>query len=124
MDREPEVADAKKPDIRLRSKADGIKAAIEIKIADSKRSSAKGLEEALKKQLVGQYLRHDSCRAGCLLLTFNGKRKSWPTSTGIRLNPTQLVLHLNQLAQKLEAQRRGEVRVVVFGLHLAPDQPV
>lgn len=117
LDREPEVAEAKKPDIRLRSNSDATKAAIEIKIADNK-WSLKDLETALKAQLVGQYLRHVSCRAGCLLLTFNGKRKRWPRSRGKALNAVELVLYLNQLAQKIEAQSGGQLRVTVFGLHL------
>mgnify|MGYP006276027537 CR=1 FL=1 len=72
--REEEVTDLKEPDIRLRTPRNEHRAAIEIKIAD--RSGAgwtiKELEEALETQLVGQYLRADTGRAGCLLLTFAG----------------------------------------------------
>ena len=46
VDREPEVAEGKKPDFRLRSRADGTLAAIELKIAD-KRWSVADLESAL-----------------------------------------------------------------------------
>ena len=122
LDREPEVAEAKRPDVRLRSNADGTKAAIEIKIADNE-WTLKDLEKALRTQLVGQYLRHESCRVGCLLLTFNGKRKRWPTATGRRLTSVELVTHLNRLAQKIETKRNREVRVVVFGLYLNEKLP-
>lgn len=117
IEREPEVADAKKPDIRLRSMSDGLKAAIEIKIADNRWSLA-DLEYALKSQLVGQYLRHESCRAGCLLLTFAGRKKMWKTASGKQLNAVGLVEHLNGLAQKIEVRSNGLIRVQVFGLAL------
>lgn len=117
IEREPEVADAKKPDIRLRSMADGIKAAIEIKIADNRWSLA-DLEYALKKQLVGQYLRHEGCRSGCLLLTFAGRKKMWKAPSRKQLSATSLVVHLNRLAQQIETRSQGVIRVQVFGLRL------
>src|SRR5258706_11818692 len=40
------------------------KASVEVKIADS--WSVRELETALRNQLVGQYLRHEKGRAGCL----------------------------------------------------------
>ncbi len=117
IDREPEVADSKRPDFRLRSLADGTKTAIEIKIADNNWSLGK-LESALKNQLVGQYLRHESCKSGCLLLTFAGKKKAWRTSSGMVLDAPGLIAHLNKLAQKIEARGNGAIRVQVFGLWL------
>lgn len=63
--REAEVADAKRTDIRVAAVRGNQKATIEIKIAD-KGWSVKDLERALREQLVGQYLCHDSCKAGCL----------------------------------------------------------
>jgi hypothetical protein len=117
IEREAEVADAKKPDIRLRSMSDGTKAAIEIKIADN-RWSLLDLEQALKKQLVGQYLRHESCRSGCLLLTFAGRKKKWMTASGKALNAVQLVDHLNKVADSIEKRRSGSIRVRVVGIWL------
>jgi len=115
--REAEVADSKKPDIRLRSMSDGTKAAIEIKIADSSWSLL-DLEQALNKQLVGQYLRHDSCRSGCLLLTFAGRKKRWMVAPGKAFNGAQLVEHLNKKANKIETRSSGTIRVQVIGLWL------
>ena len=116
--REEEVADAKEPDIRLLTKPGGAKAAIEIKIAD-KRWSLKDLEKALKVQLTKQYLRHNDCRAGCLLLTYDGVRKSWPTARrGKRLTFVQLIEYLNGKAAEIELAQSGQVKVAVFGLDL------
>lgn len=65
--REDEVADAKKTDIRLLGTACPDRAVVEIKIGE--KWTVRDLENALKKQLVGKYLRHASCTAGCLLVT-------------------------------------------------------
>ena len=62
VSREDEVADRKRTDIRL-SLQTGIRAAIEIKMAES--WTVTDLEQALRDQLVGQYLRYPTCRAGC-----------------------------------------------------------
>src|SRR4051794_10062305 len=75
VSREEEVADLKKTDIRLVARRGEQRAVIEVKIAD-RRWSLSELEDALRVQLVGQYLRHDSCRAGCLLVTYNEKRST------------------------------------------------
>src|SRR5437588_3992315 len=61
--REEEVADLKRTDIRLAAVRGDQRAVIEIKIADQ-RWSLTDLEGALRNQLVGQYLRHQSCKAG------------------------------------------------------------
>ena len=117
--REEEVADGKKPDIRLLAPAGGTKAAIEVKIADD-RWSVLELEKALEVQLVGKYLRHENCRAGCLLLTDNGTRKSWQTSRkSKRLGFDELIAQLNEKAGEIEAAHGYEVKVAVFGLNLA-----
>ena len=73
--REDEVADRKRTDIRLAAVRGEQKAAIEVKIVD--KWSMADLERALRNQLVGQYLRHETCQAGCLLLTFHGTRQHW-----------------------------------------------
>ena len=74
--REDEVADAKRPDIRLGTVGGpDARVVMEVKIAD--KWTLTELAEALRKQLVGQYLRHESCAAGCLLLTCRGKKKWW-----------------------------------------------
>ena len=64
--REDEVADQKRTDIRLSAVKGDQKAVAELKIADA-RWTLRDLERALRDQLVGQYLRHATCKAGCLL---------------------------------------------------------
>ena len=51
----------------------GQKAVVEVKMAN--KWSVTKLENALNSQLVGSYLRHPDCKAGCLLLTYHGRER-------------------------------------------------
>lgn len=120
--REDEVADQKRTDIRLSAVRGNQKAVSEVKLADQ-RWALSDLERALRSQLVGQYLRHDTCKAGCLLLTYDGKKKYWVhPSTGKRMNFSEMVAYLNQRAHALEAENLQEIRLAVFGLDLTDPQ--
>ena len=116
--REEEVAERKRTDIRLLSTVSEQKAAIEVKIADH--WSVNKLERALKDQLVGQYLRHVNCKAGCLLLTYRGKKKHWirPGTKGKRMAFGDVVLMLEETARNLEDRNPDDFRIAVFGLDL------
>lgn len=122
LDRESEVADSKRPDIRLTTVDGQHRGVIEIKIADNGWSYS-ALEKALRDQLDGSYLRHERCRAGYLLLTYNGTKKSWKVpGTREQLGFHQLVARLNELARRLEAEKDFTVRLGVFGLDLRAPQ--
>lgn len=116
--REDEVADLKRTDIRLSAVRGHQKGVIEVKLADQ-RWSLSDLERALRDQLVGQYLRHEHCKAGCLLLTYNGEKKYWkrPT-TQERLNFTAMVAFLNEQASALESEHHHSIKLAVYGLDL------
>lgn len=114
--REDEVADRKKPDIRLVAAHGDQKAALELKLAD--KWSLEELERALRHQLVGQYLRSDRCRAGCLLLTYNGQKKYWCRDAEPPLSFAQLVNYLSAVGRQLERDKSHVIRVAVFGLDL------
>ena len=117
---EEEVADQKRPDIRLLAVNGDQKAAIELKIADH--WSFTKLESALQHQLVERYLRDVNCKAGCLLLTYHGRKKYWvqPKAKKAKkhLNFLELVALLNAKARALEEERRHDVRISVFGINL------
>ena len=116
--REEEVADNKRTDIRLSAVNGDLKAVIEVKIADNDWTLT-DLERALANQLVGQYLRHSSCRAGCLLLTCHGRKQYWvhPRTRG-RISFPELVAFLKEKARDVENESTHDVRVAVFGLDL------
>ncbi|MCU6421259.1 NACHT domain-containing protein [Klebsiella aerogenes] len=115
--RESEVADGKKTDIRLLSSCGRHKAVIELKIAENGWRIA-DFERALEHQLVGQYLRYDGCKSGCLLITYNGQKKRWRDPlTKKHLNFNKLVDLLNAKAEHLMA-KDSSLRLKVIGLDL------
>ena len=75
--REEEVADGKRTDIRLLTTNGNQKTVIEVKIVDH--WTLKQLEEALQEQLMGKYLRHANCKAGCLAADLPRKKESLET---------------------------------------------
>jgi hypothetical protein len=118
ISREDEVADLKRTDIRLAATRGVQKAVIEVKIAD-KRWSLTDLAQALRTQLVGQYLRHDTCKAGCLLLTYDGSKKYWQNpKTRRRLLFTEMLEYLAGLASEIERECGYSLRLAVRGLDL------
>lgn len=115
VSRESEVADSKRPDIRLTA-AKGEQVSIEVKIADS--WTLVELNAALRDQLVGQYLRHRSGSAGCLLLT-RGRKRFWTESaTRRRLSFDKLVEHLAAEARLIERGQNFRIRVTCMGIDL------
>ena len=124
VNREDEVADGKHPDIRLSVVNGNLKAVVEVKIADN--WTLTDLERALRKQLVGQYLRHASCRAGCLLLTYHGRKPYWyrkQSETRKRTTFPELVALLNDKARDIENASTRGIRIAVLGLDLTDPPP-
>ncbi len=121
--REEEVADAKKTDIRLATIAGADERVVaEMKIAD--KWSLTELTEALREQLVEQYLRHENCTCGCLLLTYHGRRNWWVhTDDGKRLTFSEVIDILREKARALEREHWDRIRIEVFGLDLTDPQP-
>ncbi len=117
LSREEEVADSKRTDIRFSALGVGVRAVAEVKIADN--WTIKDLEGALRVQLVGQYLRHEDCKAGCLLLIYRGKKGKWkrPRSAQ-RLSFREAVAYLASKAKNLEGRSNGQLRVAVVGIDL------
>ena len=115
--REEEVADRKKTDIRFLSFHDEKKAVAEVKISDN--WSLAQLEEALRDQLLGQYLRHVDCKAGCLLLTYHGRKNYWrhPEFRNEMAFP-EVVAFLGEKAKSIETETSHDVSLSVFGLNL------
>ena len=115
--REDEVIDGKKPDIRLATIGTGQKVAVEVKMAD--KCTVKELREALCDQLRSQYLRHASCRCGCLLLTYQGSKRWWvDPETQKRLGFRQLLALLDDECKTLAAADTAPIHMVVHGLDL------
>ena len=121
--REEEVAGGKRTDIRLSTTSGDQKAVIEVKIADT-RWTLTDIERALREQLVGKYLRHANCKAGCLLLTCHDKRKYWiHPETRKRISFPGIIKFLNDKARALQSEKQHDVRIAVFGLDLTGPMP-
>jgi hypothetical protein len=116
VSREEEVADKNKTDIRLAATAFSGRAVVEIKIGDN--NSVSQLEETLETQILDQYLRHQNCNVGCLLVTYAG-RKGFADPDGVGALSFEGVLRrLTKRAEELELQEKGRVRIFVAGFDL------
>jgi hypothetical protein len=118
VDREALVVNDKETDIRLLSVRSSAQAVIEMKLANNGYSMA-DLEKALEEQLVGQYMQHDNCRAGCLLVTMN-KTRHWDCpKTGARMDFANIIARLQARAAEMEVRMNHEIRLAVIGIDLA-----
>ena len=67
--------------------------------------------------MAGQYLRHFKCKAGCLLLTYHGRKSYWKhPDNGKHLTFPAVVEYLKDKAQALEVL--SDFRIAAFGLDL------
>ncbi|HEX3664504.1 MAG TPA: hypothetical protein VHU23_04640 [Rhizomicrobium sp.] len=100
VERESEVVDGKAPDIRLRAKRSASSLPIEIKVAED--NTLEQLENALKVQLVGRYLRDRDANRGILLVVHKESRPSgWAVGRQRMLTFSQVVEHLRALADEM-----------------------
>lgn len=102
LEREVHVADEKEPDVRLRSRIADVSVPLEIKIVES--WTLEQLDDALRAQLCGKYLRPYSARHGILLLVHQRPRpKGWIDRRGRRLTFVQVVARLRVAADQIAA---------------------
>ena len=109
----------KRTDIRLMSSYKDIETTIELKLDDKGyRWSGSKLENALRRQLVEQYLNHERCRSGCLLICMRESRKWKNPHSGKRMNLTETVAWLQGIADEI-MKERAELLITVKGLDLS-----
>ncbi len=118
MPQEEELADAKRPDIRVHGSGFKGPVPIELKIADKNWSGTK-LFERLENQLCGDYLRDNHSSCGVYLLLYRGTKKHWEHPvTSERLDFLALISalqsHVDQYIQDLS--RIEEVKVIGIDL--------
>jgi hypothetical protein len=100
---EEELADAKKPDIRVHGVGFDGPVPIELKVADNSWSFRK-LIERLHNQLCGQYLRDFRSNCGIFMLIYRGKKKNWKhPKTGKYIDFYRLVQLIEKEAEKIIA---------------------
>lgn len=109
LDREKHVVDEKKPDITARSRETGATVPIEVKVVES--WTLPKLEEAVRGQLCGQYLRDKATRYGILLLVYQKKRSlGWENAKGEMFSFPQVVAHLENLVRSIRGQAENSAQ--------------
>ena len=116
VSQEAVVIAEKRTDIRLQATSFSCYASIELKIDDkSNKWSGSELKKALIDQLIGQYLNHERCYVGCLLIMMRETRKWRHPETGDMMTLAQTVEWLQSEADEI-MKDRTELRVVVKGI--------
>jgi hypothetical protein len=100
LEREPHVAEEKKPDVRFHATASEASVPMEIKVAETWAFTE--LVVALNTQLIGQYLRAREDRHGILLIVHQRPRpQGWRHTSGQWLGFPQLIEELRALARQI-----------------------
>jgi hypothetical protein len=107
---EPHTAESKRRDV-LCSKGDMF---VSIELKMSRRWTLEKYEEALEKQLVGQYMRHSKATTGFLVIVLQDEGRTWnDLKTGEKLDFKALLALLSERALRLESKdRRRYLRVI------------
>jgi hypothetical protein len=91
---EDELADSKKPDLRINCSSFDAPVPIELKLAEN--CSGNELFERLENQLCGDYLRDERSNRGVFLLVNKGNKK-WDLPNGKKK------VHFNELVEALQS---------------------
>jgi hypothetical protein len=114
---EEELADAKKPDIRVHGAGFDAPLPIEAKIADN--WTGPELFERLENQLCNDYLRDVRSDSGIFLLVYRGVKPRWEHPTGKEhLSFEELVPALQRFADGLVSNRVDIEAITVIGIDL------
>jgi hypothetical protein len=114
---EEELADAKRPDLRIHGPAIDAPVAIELKIADKWTYSQ--LIERFQNQLIGQYLRDTRSRYGVFLVVWRGRRQGWKEpAAGKLLSFSELIERLRAEARAILQERHDLEEIAVVGIDL------
>ena len=114
---EEELADAKRPDIRVHCSSFDAPVPIELKIADN--WGGPSLFERLQNQLCGDYLRDSRSHSGVFMLTYGGDKSWWQhPEDGRRLSFGELVDELQRFASGLIQRLEVVENIRVIGIDL------
>jgi hypothetical protein len=116
IDQESVTADEKETDIRFRSTGSKQQGIIELKLGDER--SGTDLFNTIRDQLLTKYMAPDECRAGCLLVTIAKDREWDHPMTGKRIGFEELMVGLNEEAERLSKELGGMAKLMAKGLDL------
>ena len=106
------VIGEKRPDIRFVPKSMTAYGTVELK---RETWSVREFEKTLKTQLLGQYLQHERCRVGCLLICMAKKKRWRHPDTNEWMTLQEVVRHLDILAREITATR-PDLHISVKGI--------
>jgi hypothetical protein len=118
IDQESVTADEKETDIRFLSAGSKQQGTIELKLGDNR--SGNDLFNTIGDQLLTKYMAADECRAGCLLVTIARSREWVHPKTGKRIGFEELMIVLNEEADRLSRDLGGTAKLMAKGLDLRP----
>jgi hypothetical protein len=118
IDQESVTADEKETDIRFMSTGSRQQGVIELKLGDQR--SGSDLFKTIRDQLLTKYMAADDCRAGCLLVTIAKDREWDHPITGKRIGFEELMIVLNEEADRLSKELGGTAKLMAKGLDLRP----
>lgn len=111
---EAEIDPGKFPDLRFEHPEIDGAISVEVKVADE--WSHRELADALRNQLVGQYLRAFNANYGIYLLFHNGKKSQWIPDDQSARDWKGLLGDLQTLANQLRDPRTDIERLIVVGI--------
>lgn len=115
---ESATAEEKHTDIRLISTAPGnLQASIELKIGENG-YTYNDLRDALRVQLVGQYMAPECRRVGVLWISWRGEKTWEDPDTGATMTFDEVISRLNKEAETLMAGLGADAFLTVRGLYL------
>jgi hypothetical protein len=115
---EEELADGKKPDLRIHGNGFDAPVPIELKIADNN-WTVTSLKERLENQLCGDYLRDPRSNCGIFLVIYRGEKGSWEHPvTKENLNFAELLEILKEKANMIVASSSKIEAIEVIGIDL------
>lgn len=118
---ESATAEEKETDIRLISTAPGsFQASVELKLGEN--YSYKELSDALRVQLVGQYMAPEYRRVGVLWISWRGKKTWEDPKTGATMIFDEVISRLNEEAEALLADLGADAFLTVRGLYLGGEK--
>jgi hypothetical protein len=118
IDQEAVTADEKETDIRFRSTGSNQQGVIELKLGAN--CSAADLFKTIQDQLLTKYMAAEECRAGCLLVTIARDRMWDHPKTKKQIDFNELMVVLNEEAERLSNSLGGEAKLMAKGLDLRP----
>lgn len=114
---EEELADAKKPDLRLHGVGFDGPVPIELKLADN--WSGPNLFERLENQLCGDYLRDNRSSRGIFVLVYRGEKTGWDVPRrDDRMNFSVLTCALQEHWQRISVNYPKVDDITVIGIDL------